>query len=287
MSRLMAIRQVDPRVCGGGCSTARSRMVSWGRSPRVRGRPTGDQSLEVLHGSIPACAGEASGSGIKVTCPQVDPRVCGGGWRGRLLKRRSRDIRKGSIPACAREATNSAVTNSRMRVDPRVCGGGSSPRRAPMTCIGRSPRVRGRPGKITPCHTDAGSIPACAGEAKQAWMAWARMKVDPRVCGGGDSIRAILRLLTGRSPRVRGRPSVRLCPCPPWRSIPACAGEAIEYQRVGALKGVDPRVCGGGPVRLGFSGLRRGRSPRVRGRQGRRQVGLVCSRSIPACAGEA
>ena len=49
---------------------------------------------------------------------------------------------------------------------------------------------------------------------------------------------------------------------------------------------VDPRVCGGARSRAEALGMKRGRSPRVRGSLSSRVSRALRSRSIPACAGE-
>ena len=55
-----------------------------GLSPRVRGNPVMRLSLPGCQGSIPACAGEPSGSHTHSSTAPVYPRVCGGTyWRAR------------------------------------------------------------------------------------------------------------------------------------------------------------------------------------------------------------
>ncbi len=72
---------------------------------------------------------------------------------------------RGSIPACAGEAYRRAQLDLDAQVDPRVCGGGTSAGRRTLKVRGRSPRVRGRLMLDDVIIVDAGSIPACAGEA--------------------------------------------------------------------------------------------------------------------------
>ena len=151
---------------------------------------------------------------------------------------------------------------------------------------GLSPRVR---GNLLQDAVEAGhfrSIPACAGEPLKGLTAAAEFEVYPRVCGGTGYERDMRGALKGLSPRVRGNRA------PPGiieyekRSIPACAGEPIPIFSKFILNTVYPRVCGGtqrAPVEH-FALL--GLSPRVRGNRPREPVQAVCSRSIPACAGE-
>ena len=134
--------------------------------------------------------------------------------------------------------------------------------------------------------TDAGSIPACAGEPVSPSPAHRTSQVYPRVCGGtlcdGDQGDAG----SGLSPRVRGNLHGYIRAIHAEGSIPACAGEPSNAGRQTSAPGVYPRVCGGtipGP-RPNFSIC--GLSPRVRGNlmpvvEVKQDVG-----SIPACAGE-
>ncbi len=52
--------QVDPRVCGGGHHHDHDNKSGWGRSPRMRGRPSSSTIINHAQGSIPAYAGEAA-----------------------------------------------------------------------------------------------------------------------------------------------------------------------------------------------------------------------------------
>ncbi len=70
--------KVDPRGCGGDWNKNFEEVHTAGRSPRVRGRPSGPDADSRIVRSIPAGAGET------ITMPAiyyrdvVDPRGCGG-----------------------------------------------------------------------------------------------------------------------------------------------------------------------------------------------------------------
>ena len=90
----------------------------------------------------------------------------------------------------------------------------------------------------------------------------------------------------GPSPRVRGKRDVVLLGSPNQRSIPARAGETCQNPVSRKSERVHPRACGGNETRCRWWSVRRGPSPRVRGKRL-----LTCSdgteyRSIPARAGE-
>ena len=152
---------------------------------------------------------------------------------------------------------------------------------------GLSPRVRGKPPRRAAMRPLRRSIPACAGEAAVpcpfAIVKW----VYPRVCGGSGDCADTSGIGDGLSPRVRGK----LRPPAPflggYRSIPACAGEALAGKVQQWAVEVYPRVCGGSGVGVVETSSSWGLSPRVRGKRYAGAVLPGAERSIPACAGEA
>ena len=77
------------------------------------------------------------------------------------------------------------------------------------------------------CLHTGGSIPACAGEPSRIRLPPARLSVYPRVCGGTLFANALIQLVPGLSPRVRGNLGEGVVGGVEHRSIPACAGEPI------------------------------------------------------------
>ena len=154
---------------------------------------------------------------------------------------------------CGGNSSISSLLKILTRVHPRVCGGNSQGSRIadPAWNRGTSPRVRGKPLKLTPRHSISaprGSlnseadryIPACAGET----LCW-----NTRRRGA----------MTGTSPRVRGKlQSGSSCGASDaYRYIPACAGETLSWWRFPRVAGetrcqdgipVHPRVCGGNSI---------------------------------------
>ena len=110
--------------------------------------------------------------------------------------------------------------------------------------------------------------------------------VYPRACGG------TLRSFTppvetvGLSPRLRGNrlahDSGDILP----RSIPAPAGEPVQFPSYLVIAMVYPRACGGTSEKEAAMTVREGLSPRLRGNQHRSIAGGTEGRSIPAPAGE-
>ena len=78
MLSVLALAEVDPRVCGGATDATDLNGQKEGRSPRMRGSPHNIVKVFFLPGSIPAYAGEPDKNPIREKPNQVDPRVCGG-----------------------------------------------------------------------------------------------------------------------------------------------------------------------------------------------------------------
>ena len=69
---------------------------------------------------------------------------------------------------------------------------------------GLSPRVRGNRARYPATPSLCRSIPACAGEPAVGYPGRLTQWVYPRVCGGTNLRSAVLLLIRGLSPRVRG-----------------------------------------------------------------------------------
>ena len=212
--------QVYPRVYGGTATCLNGMIAACGLSPRVRGNPPRPAKPCRAIRSIPACAGEPSGSPSTIGVGGVYPRVCGGTLaelpnchllsglsprvRGNRQLRCAFVCRKGSIPACAGEPQ----------------GGGDG-------------------------VDDLKVYPACAGEPRRHGIRRCGLSVYPRVCGGTAQRLTAMWLPEGLSPRVRGNRQHLTIPCLNQRSIPACAGEPQAECRRSGRQRVYPRVCGG------------------------------------------
>ena len=248
------------------------------------------------------CGGSVDGGRTPAGTPGLSPRV-----RGKLGRLAESGGAERSIPACAGEAIKTFITTSTREVYPRVCGGSFAIHLLTIVPGGLSPRVRGKRALAGIAGVSSGSIPACAGEAGEGDARPAAAAVYPRVCGGSAVAGAPLLNTNGLSPRVRGKlPAARNLSAD-RRSIPACAGEAMQRRHQRLLSKVYPRVCGGSLYQRGERGGGDGLSPRVRGKQPpppqvRFLQGLsprvrgkpmlvrlprLRRWSIPACAGEA
>ena len=66
-----------PHACGENLSRSSLTFVSWGSSPRVRGKPDVGVELAPIRGLIPARAGKTGGFGHGRAPAQAHPRACG------------------------------------------------------------------------------------------------------------------------------------------------------------------------------------------------------------------
>ena len=219
-------------------------MSGGGPAPRVRGNHRRDHQHQRGRGSIPACAGEPGSARAMTATGAVYPRVCGGTFdlillvhsalglsprvRGNLRSAVDEDTPGGSIPACAGEPLVSITTAIAQGVYPRVCGGTVPRFGSPRNRRGLSPRVRGNHRTTAIGRGKTRSIPACAGEPRNAVETHSSQGVYPRVCGGTPAHSLSFCSAFGLSPRVRGNHS--LVGLKVWwsRSIPACAGEPAQ-----------------------------------------------------------
>ena len=209
------------------------------------------------------------------------PRVRG---KRRGVARRARA--PGLIPARAGKTSPGGGRGRGTAAHPRACGENTDAGASAPASAGSSPRVRGK----RPCARVAGLagrlIPARAGKTPISPACCASTPAHPRACGENAFITAQQQLLSGSSPRVRGkRTGMRLFPEIPGL-IPARAGKTSESAQASQPYRAHPRACGenlGGPGRLLISS---GSSPRVRGKLLPGRLLIINIRLIPARAGK-
>jgi len=172
------------------------------------------------------------------------------------------------------------------RVDPRMRGGAIDLGMSDGQRQGRSPHARGSLRVVIGSASEAGSIPACAGEPKLPFAALVTATVDPRMRGGATTLAAGLYAHWGRSPHARGSQKLPKFSANGFGSIPACAGEPLRWTTWRCSRRVDPRMRGGAQSSTASTGWNRGRSPHARGSRSLRQRRCAGGGSIPACAGE-
>ena len=181
-----------------------------GRRRRVHPRACGGKHRPIIRhpgppGSIPARAGETHPRASWRVGSAVHPRACGGNLgepveefmgtgpsprvRGKPCERPLVALLLRSIPARAGETGSGSARHRAPSVHPRACGGNRSSGRHPGGAQGPSPRVRGKPGRLTARPAARGSIPARAGETRRSITRRMLNRVHPRACGGNSSKR--------------------------------------------------------------------------------------------------
>ena len=273
-----------------------------GLSPRVRGNQSAAIVPYSKERSIPASAGEPIDTIDAIAVMAVYPRECGGTdgaitemsvidglsprVRGNHTVEAPSAPKSGSIPASAGEPLPGWTKPLTRTVYPRECGGTVLNIWLGNATKGLSPRVRGNRAQGGPISSDAGSIPASAGEPSRSFSFCSMPRVYPRECGGTLAAASGKLEYVGLSPRVRGNPIVTAQKEMDGRSIPASAGEPRVECKVHRLQTVYPRECGGTRTNRTHTDSRRGLSPRVRGNRSRSNRSHSRIRSIPASAGE-
>ena len=130
--------EVYPRACGGTDVRGQGLLHGWGLSPRVRGNHARSLEGPLVHGSIPARAGEPGSTGRTACVTAVYPRACGGtnvptteephdyGLSPRVRGNPSRRVLDAaeirSIPARAGEPAQRPQRRPGCWVYPRACG---------------------------------------------------------------------------------------------------------------------------------------------------------------------
>ena len=176
--------QDHPRACGEHYRTGVVPFAVSGSSPRMRGTQHVCWYFCVIHGIIPAHAGNTKFKPKKTTDDWDHPRACGEHcprnsrvcrssgssprMRGTLGDRNISIILAGIIPAHAGN-TGMFVARARLHRDhPRACGEHNNVCTPPTSCSGSSPRMRGTLLSCDPDVTFSGIIPAHAGNTRSA-----------------------------------------------------------------------------------------------------------------------
>ena len=171
-------------------------------------------------------------------------------------------------------------------VYPRASGGTDSGGRNFDCDDGLSPRERGNRVAVGDAGSIGGSIPARAGEPRDASPLTNTSTVYPRASGGTEVPDHSSSITEGLSPRERGNHGVASMPIAGAGSIPARAGEPSPLLARRPFRWVYPRASGGTPANPSPSGDVFGLSPRERGNRNIASGEDVEPGSIPARAGE-
>ena len=178
-SRIRLPGPAHPRACGENPNSLASACGAVGSSPRVRGKPDGEDRRGRRRGLIPARAGKTPRALPLPAAREAHPRACG--ENANLLIRESWE--RGSSPR---------VRGKRHLVPDLDADPGLIPARAGKTLVlgthlmrhwGSSPRVRGKPGDGRQSIPLARLIPARAGKTPPSPTMNLGEGAHPRACG--------------------------------------------------------------------------------------------------------
>ena len=171
------------------------------------------------------------------------------------------------------------------QIQPRVCGDYKILTKRKKTFLDTTPRVRGLRTAWTQFLESARYNPACAGTTPSGSVRKSPGAIQPRVCGDYVSTMRVVRGLVDTTPRVRGLQCSKYSAKLTNRYNPACAGTTSDRLHRGAVKPIQPRVCGDYLYLESTSFCIPDTTPRVRGLPCRRGCCIARGRYNPACAG--
>ena len=294
--------RAHPRACGENNPLMKLFSTGEGSSPRVRGKRRIGRIPARPVRLIPARAGKTPRTAGRGARGRAHPRACGENslarpWnarengssprvRGKPPGRQRRPGGEGLIPARAGKTPSGRRSPRDVPAHPRACGENAAVIWMVAGPLGSSPRVRGKRGRGREGRRLRGLIPARAGKTVRAPPGSGGRAAHPRACGENRTSRRLGPGAGGSSPRVRGKPRVRVPVRSGRRLIPARAGKTVARSSSGRVSQAHPRACGENRLtaltRIGTAGS----SPRVRGKPAM----LVCLASstglIPARAGK-
>ena len=291
-----------PRACGANVEMHASLGSHVGSSPRMRGKLICRFCRRCRMRIIPAHAGQTTRT---TSCPARypdHPRACGAnlGKIGSLFgsfgssprmrgKRRPRPCPRTPvriIPAHAGQTSGSRWGLDGNADHPRACGANAPVHVAARDPAGSSPRMRGKPVRSRRLRARRRIIPAHAGQTNSVPAKRSSHADHPRACGANGQ-QFLTNLGTfGSSPRMRGKPRLERDDSRTRRIIPAHAGQTSRTPTPTPTVSDHPRACGANAAAGRIRTLRRGSSPRMRGKQGGRRKLEREIRIIPAHAGQ-
>ena len=211
----------------------------------------------------------------------VYPRTRGATRRSRVLVRTGRGLsphargnpagtgglrrRSGSIPARAGQPVEAGFLYVLVEVYPRTRGATPQEQGGYDGEAGLSPHARGNLLSVGGGGTGPRSIPARAGQPPLRWLPGTGMEVYPRTRGATIAGIPANPSSQGLSPHARGNPVTFPRGIPPFRSIPARAGQPEWYRVDLAMGKVYPRTRGATTRWPGLSAVADGLSPHARG----------------------
>ena len=195
-----------PRACGEHALADGAPTGSVGSSPRLRGTPPFLLDPLVMHGIIPALAGNTPPNCRRRPRWWDHPRACGehglklttGGLvagssprlRGTRFRLPPGPACRGIIPALAGNTDDEASLLRSLRDHPRACGEHFTPAGGVQYDRGSSPRLRGTRDGAAGRYSHCGIIPALAGNTVGKPQVAYRERIIPALAGNTAALHA-------------------------------------------------------------------------------------------------
>ena len=169
---------------------------------------------------------------------------------------------------------------------PRACGANEAGWTVHPIEGGSSPRMRGKRRRGASGGEHDRIIPAHAGQTTVTLRVIMRPPDHPRACGANSGLNTSSTVITGSSPRMRGKRFGCSCLTVWRRIIPAHAGQTKIVLLNFINRADHPRACGANAHKgIKLTGGN-GSSPRMRGKRGHCTCRARGRRIIPAHAGQ-
>ena len=210
-----------PRACGENRCERRSNRVPCGSSPRMRGKPISLFGIPTAIRLIPAHAGKTRVRALLSRRRGAHPRACGENrsvsarclmrsgssprMRGKPRVHVTGNLIDGLIPAHAGKTRSLNSVNFSNRAHPRACGENCFLVWYSRARAGSSPRMRGKPDRLSVKVATRRLIPAHAGKTEVGIEVVARERAHPRACGENAFTASSCAEMSGSSPRMRGK----------------------------------------------------------------------------------
>ena len=211
------------------------------------------------------------------------PRVCG---ENTPANEHGFDPRR-NIPAYAGKTATHQLSESAETEHPRVCGENPKIRSICCSYTGTSPRMRGKRPPSNRTLSMTRNIPAYAGKTHPLIIIIDLKAEHPRVCGENASVNSLAALMSGTSPRMRGKHLGHTESLYQALEHPRVCGENTWVIRKACTRHWNiPAYAGKTNVELVDYCLASGTSPRMRGKRHLRRPHRGHFRNIPAYAGK-
>ena len=192
----------------------------------------------------------------------------------------------GNTPAYAGKTRQNQPRICRRQKHPRVCGEDLPAREGAPADSETPPRMRGRPADAMVKSLLSRNTPAYAGKTIPRQSRKRCPGKHPRVCGEDHTCAFSFLTLRETPPRMRGRRNGKTLETEDTGNTPAYAGKTLLHPSRHTEKGKHPRVCGEDFFAPSVRRPALETPPRMRGRQGAREVAVRLVGNTPAYAGK-